>query len=617
MASDRFDAIVASLRDLLPLTLSNFAPRMPRRVASPSPTPRRRRAAAVPAVEGIPQKTPEPTKASRRSRKSVSSPSPTPTRKRTAAAARKASDKDHGVLKKSVSLSEEEKRLWKLSKMHVKDIENPLSRVTVGATLYGFLLAALMCYWFYIVWRSYVNYLADPSNGLIDTSIMRFGIPIFLVAMLLEFIIDQVWSMGHYRANDSVPGFASGISLELSLMWMSMLGQYVGVVLVVNIPYAWIHEHYAICSLSGTVGFLVMVFLRDFIYYVFHFAAHKVALLWAIHGVHHRANSFNLTTNIYQSIFMRFSTIPFYIGLAFFFPPELFMLIFPMEKIYGFFTHTCMFAKAAYVDAVFVTPSTHRVHHAGAPSKYIDANYGEVFTIWDRIFGTHVDEQEMVSFGHVHSAPGWTWSQVQFETFWGLHAKSMACDNWWDAMKVWLMPPGWDVESSRKEQRYIEYPLSDESPYQRLKYDRDLSWPLTFWAIASMILNIGCGLAALWLHKSWPLLTTATATIFCVSGVMSVGYTYEHDTFAYSLESLRWIVLLYGLPTYLAPLMQWDAVVATSVATVLAMLSLTTLLMWQLPTLSQEELQRESWIIEAGRKDDAILKRAHAKVAQL
>jgi sterol desaturase/sphingolipid hydroxylase (fatty acid hydroxylase superfamily) len=51
------------------------------------------------------------------------------------------------------------------------------------------------------------------------------------------------------------------------------------------------------------------------------------------------------------------------------------------------------------VSLVFVTPNVHHVHHH-AVQPYTDANYGDVLSIWDRLFGTYRElEAEKVVFG--------------------------------------------------------------------------------------------------------------------------------------------------------------------------------------------------------------------------
>jgi len=68
---------------------------------------------------------------------------------------------------------------------------------------------------------------------------------------------------------------------------------------------------------------------------------------------------------------------------------------------YQFFVHTESIGKLpGRFEAVFNTPSHHRVHHA-RNAQYIDRNYAGVLIIWDRLFGTFVPETEAPEYGIV------------------------------------------------------------------------------------------------------------------------------------------------------------------------------------------------------------------------
>jgi sterol desaturase/sphingolipid hydroxylase (fatty acid hydroxylase superfamily) len=57
------------------------------------------------------------------------------------------------------------------------------------------------------------------------------------------------------------------------------------------------------------------------------------------------------------------------------------------------------------IEYIFATPSNHRVHH-GSQDKYINKNYGATFIIWDRIFGTFQEEEEVPVYGITHKLTG-------------------------------------------------------------------------------------------------------------------------------------------------------------------------------------------------------------------
>ncbi len=67
-----------------------------------------------------------------------------------------------------------------------------------------------------------------------------------------------------------------------------------------------------------------------------------------------------------------------------------------INLIYQFWVHTEHVPKLGWFELFFVSPSNHRVHHA-QNEEYIDKNYGGVFIIWDRLFGTFKEEEEDVS----------------------------------------------------------------------------------------------------------------------------------------------------------------------------------------------------------------------------
>jgi alkylglycerol monooxygenase len=64
-----------------------------------------------------------------------------------------------------------------------------------------------------------------------------------------------------------------------------------------------------------------------------------------------------------------------------------------INLIYQFWVHTQHIGKLGWYEWIFVTPSNHRVHHA-QNERYVDRNYGGLFIIWDRLFGTFQEELE-------------------------------------------------------------------------------------------------------------------------------------------------------------------------------------------------------------------------------
>ena len=77
-------------------------------------------------------------------------------------------------------------------------------------------------------------------------------------------------------------------------------------------------------------------------------------------------------------------------------PSYVFVSVASINLIYQFWVHTEHVPKLGWFELFFVSPSNHRVHHA-QNEEYIDKNYGGVFIIWDRLFGTFKEEEDNLS----------------------------------------------------------------------------------------------------------------------------------------------------------------------------------------------------------------------------
>ena len=74
------------------------------------------------------------------------------------------------------------------------------------------------------------------------------------------------------------------------------------------------------------------------------------------------------------------------------FHPALIAFVAGANLVYQFWIHTeAVDRLPRWFEAVFNTPSHHRVHHARNP-RYLDANYAGTLIVWDRLFGTFVAE---------------------------------------------------------------------------------------------------------------------------------------------------------------------------------------------------------------------------------
>lgn len=150
---------------------------------------------------------------------------------------------------------------------------------------------------------------------------------------------------------------------------------------------------------------LITVIFMDFMLYVWHLLNHEVPLLWRFHRVHHCDLNMDVSTatrfhfgELFISIIIKASLI-YYLGAD-----VLGVLIFETALLLSAqFHHSSMripwgFEKKWWL--LFVPPSMHRIHHS-VRMKERDSNYGTIFSIWDRIFGTMVSDtdQDLIKIG--------------------------------------------------------------------------------------------------------------------------------------------------------------------------------------------------------------------------
>lgn len=207
---------------------------------------------------------------------------------------------------------------------------------------------------------------------------------IFLTAMLLEMLIIQRQHMTYsWRETRLSVGVA--------------IGHFISGILFKIIPltvYAWVWN-FRIETIEFTqFTDYVWLFLGiEFCYYWYHRSTHRIRWFWATHLVHHTPEYFNLSvtsrlgwTNIISGHFI------FFIPLVWLgFPPSAVLVGISLNLLYQFWLHTELLPKFGILEWVFNTPSHHRAHHA-SNDRYIDCNYGGVLIIFDRLFGTFVEE---------------------------------------------------------------------------------------------------------------------------------------------------------------------------------------------------------------------------------
>jgi sterol desaturase/sphingolipid hydroxylase (fatty acid hydroxylase superfamily) len=149
------------------------------------------------------------------------------------------------------------------------------------------------------------------------------------------------------------------------------------------------------------VSFSLLIY--DFYQWLHHFVRHKVAWLWQFHVIHHSQTELNLFTDlrVHFGEYLAAHVLTFIPLFALNLTPFAIMGVGFFTIWYTRFIHTNVRTNLGFLKHILVTPQYHRVHHS-IETRHYDKNFGVLFTLWDRVFGTmHPDYDEYPQTGVV------------------------------------------------------------------------------------------------------------------------------------------------------------------------------------------------------------------------
>ena len=155
---------------------------------------------------------------------------------------------------------------------------------------------------------------------------------------------------------------------------------------------------------SPLVKFGLMFVVLDMLDYVYHRTAHRVPVMWRFHSVHHTDLAVDVSTTVREhpgETLIRNSFLIAFVVLCGA-SVEVLVLRQTAQTIANLSSHTALRlpARAARVVGwLFITPNLHHAHHHFM-LPVTNRNYGDVFSVWDRLFGTFATvAREDIVFG--------------------------------------------------------------------------------------------------------------------------------------------------------------------------------------------------------------------------
>lgn len=279
--------------------------------------------------------------------------------------------------------------------------------------------------------------MADAQESIL----FIFSTPLYVILIALEIIVSNL-RRNHFYTRQ-------GFIENMYLMALNTVLD-IGMRMVAAVVLSYTFNFHFIRIENPVFYWIVLILMEDVTFWTIHFVDHHVRLFWAVHVTHHSAEEFNLAVGLRSSLFEPLYRFVYFIPMSLLgFKVQDIFFAYSLTQLYGVLIHTRYVGKLGFFEWIMMTPSAHRVHH-GSNIKYLDRNMGMFFTIWDRLFGTYVKEDEPVVYGLTKNLQSHDPGTVILHEF-----RAIVSDvkNAPDARSKWMYvfgPPGWSHDGSRK-----------------------------------------------------------------------------------------------------------------------------------------------------------------------
>lgn len=216
--------------------------------------------------------------------------------------------------------------------------------------------------------------------------------PVVLIGMLiLMYGIENIFPYLH-RPADRKRHFRRNFIISLfSFLLNGFLGTLVIMTIELTTKFHWglLNQF----SLPAWLQILLGILLFDLGSYLTHNLQHKIGFLWRFHRVHHSDLHLNVSSSlrfhpvdviVSQCIYQCIGTMLIGLSITSFVIYETIAIPLLILQHSNVKLPRLLERTASWIIA---TPGWHKIHHSKERPQ-TDSHYGDVFTFWDRIFGT-------------------------------------------------------------------------------------------------------------------------------------------------------------------------------------------------------------------------------------
>lgn len=188
----------------------------------------------------------------------------------------------------------------------------------------------------------------------------------------------------------------------------------------------------------------------DFNFYWHHRFAHTVRVLWAAHIPHHSSEYFNFGTSFRNSWTIFFFKPVYWLWMPLIgFHPIMVLMALSINSVYQFTLHSLSVPHLGWYEKIFNTPQLHQIHHSKNFS-YMDKNFGGIFIIWDKLFGTFHNGRDGQERHFGVTSPPNSYNPVTIVTheFGNIFRDVRQAKTLKDKLYYVFAPPGWSPDKS-------------------------------------------------------------------------------------------------------------------------------------------------------------------------
>ena len=282
-------------------------------------------------------------------------------------------------------------------------------------------------------------------------NLIHYAIPFFIITLIIEIVVNAKEKAKAYETKDAITSITMGVGNVL--LGLISKGLVFAILIMLyekfrffTIPFVW-------------WAWVLIIVLEDFTYYWFHRISHESRFFWASHVVHHSSQKYNLSTALRQTWTGSFLSFVFWLWLPLIgFHPVMILAQMSISLIYQYWIHTELIRKMPnWFEAIFNTPSHHRVHHATNP-QYLDRNHAGIFIIWDKWFGSYEPEVEKPVYGLTKNISSFNPLYVAFHEWIALFKDVFTTKTTLPKRILYFIkPPGWKHDGSGKVANEIRH----------------------------------------------------------------------------------------------------------------------------------------------------------------